>query len=490
MISLNEFLLFTGSLLMMMFIFRERRPGKRKDGLLHPPSLPSVPILGSIPFVFKELKRLPQFFLKKSYELGPVFYVTFGNRRLLILNNREAIEDAFVKHASSFSGRITPYMEKYHFKIDEKGFIFKNYGDEFKKYQRLTLSVLRDFGFGATSLMETRILIEVDELIKYFRKLNGETFDPKKIITISVSNAPMNILFGRRTKYEDGLCEVCAALEEGIQESDPSLDLFPLLRFSPTHRKNFLKSIEFYKRIMAAAEKEIERSLRDDSDDCFVRRYVERDGPEYDRQQLLYTIRDFIAGSTDTTSVTMLWMIALLVDYPRVLERIQQEIDSVIPRNRHPQVEDEQRMPFTQATIWEVQRHRPAAPLAVPHLTQNDTEVLGYFVPKGVVILANLNGSNMHRDDWSDPEAFTPERFLDEENNPINKTKSIPFSLGRRSCPGESLARRQLFLFTTGILQNFTILPPEGVKSLNVKAVPAFVDMPEPFEVRIIPRNI
>lgn len=47
-----------------------------------------------------------------------------------------------------------------------------------------------------------------------------------------------------------------------------------------------------------------------------------------------------------------------------------------------------------------------------------------------VQVLANLRSSNMHRDDWSEPEAFRPERFLDEENKVIDKTKSIPFSLG------------------------------------------------------------
>lgn len=79
MVSLSEFLVFTGSFLVLTLIFRERK-GKRKDGLEYPPSLPTVPILGSVPFMLKNLRNLPIFFLEKSYELGPVFNATFGNR--------------------------------------------------------------------------------------------------------------------------------------------------------------------------------------------------------------------------------------------------------------------------------------------------------------------------------------------------------------------------------------------------------------------------
>lgn len=239
--------------------------------------------------------------------------------------------------------------------------------------------------------METRILIEVTELIEYFRQLNGETFNPKKILTLSVSNAPMNILLGRRTKYEDGLCEVCTLLEESVEHSDLTLSLYPILRFAPTHRRRFLKSIDCYKRTIGAVEKVIDDSLREDADDCFVRRFVEKEGPGYDRQQLLYIVRDLIAASTDTTATTMQWAFMYFADNPRVMERIQKEIDSVIPSHRLPKMEDGKYLPYTEATILEIQRHRPVATLAIPHLTQSDTEVLGYFVPKDTVVSQPLH---------------------------------------------------------------------------------------------------
>lgn len=250
----------------------------------------------------------------------------------------------------------------------------------------MTLSILRDFGFGATSLMETRILIEVADLIEYFRKLNGKAFNPKEILTLSLSNAPVNILLGRRSKYEDGMNELCSLIEESVSLADPALDFFPLLRYVPPHRHRFNEVKYYYQKITETVKREIEQSLEEGADDCFIKRYVEKEGPDFDREQLFYTVRDFVGGSIETTSTTMQWAFTYIVDNPAVMDRIQKEIESVIPRERLPKASDEQRMPFTQATILEILRLRPAGILGVPHLTLHDTEVLGYFVPKDTVV--------------------------------------------------------------------------------------------------------
>ena len=56
--------------------------------------------------------------------------------------------------------------------------------------------------------------------------------------------------------------------------------------------------------------------------------------------------------------------------------------------------------------------------------------------------------------DWTEPERFDPERFI--ENGSVKKSEAfIPFGAGKRRCPGESLARAELFLFFVGIMQKF-----------------------------------
>lgn len=228
--------------------------------------------------------------------------------------------------------------------------------------------------------------MEVMEITDYFLKLNGAPFNPKEIMILGSSNVPINIFLGRRTKYADGMNETCRQMDLFIRRLNPALDLFPILRFIPPHSTKLKEMKGIVKDLLRAIEHEIDESLKDGADDCFVRRYVDREGPSYDRQQLVFTLRDLIGASLDTTSATLLWSFIFLANHPLTMQKVQREIDAVISKGSLPSVEHEKLMPFTQATILEILRHRPAVPLCVPHLTQLDTQVQDYFVPADTVV--------------------------------------------------------------------------------------------------------
>lgn len=264
--------------------------------------------------------------------------------------------------------------------------MFKNYDADFKRYHKLVLSILKEFGFGSRSQLETRILIEVSELIKHCRDANGEAFNPKEIITLSTSNIPINIMFGRRRDYKDGMTDAVYQTKRFVDAIDFAVDLFPILRFFPPHSLRFKETLDSTQKLMGALEKELGLSLDDKDTDCFVRRYIEKEGSNHDREQLMYTLRDFMGGSVDTTSCTILWFFIYIANNPQVADRLQKEIDSVVPRDRLPTIEDQARLPYVEATILELLRHKSPLPMTFPHLTLHDTEVLGYFVPADTVV--------------------------------------------------------------------------------------------------------
>jgi cytochrome P450 len=80
----------------------------------------------------------------------------------------------------------------------------------------------------------------------------------------------------------------------------------------------------------------------------------------------------------------------LLLHYPDVQDKLQAEIDGVIGRERAPCLQDRYQMPYTEATMLELQRFISIAPLSVPHCSSEDTVFNGYVVPKGFMVLMLL----------------------------------------------------------------------------------------------------
>jgi cytochrome P450 family 2 subfamily J len=124
-------------------------------------------------------------------------------------------------------------------------------------------------------------------------------------------------------------------------------------------------------------------------------------------------------------------------------------------------------------------------PFGLPHSTLNGQVQIGpYTVPKGHTIRADFT-SIMQGKDWKNGNSFDPSRFLDENGNLQQNEKLIPFSIGKRVCPGEGLARTEIFLFFVALLQKFKFEPED------VRNPPAFefksgtTAVPLPFEVRL-----
>ncbi|OCT68035.1 hypothetical protein XELAEV_18039331mg [Xenopus laevis] len=90
---------------------------------------------------------------------------------------------------------------------------------------------------------------------------------------------------------------------------------------------------------------------------------------------------------------------------------------------------------------------------------------------------------------FKDPESFNPCHFLDEKGSLKKSDAFLPFSIGKRVCLGEGLARMEIFLFLTSILQRFELKCHMDPEDIDISPVPfKAASTPRPYELYITPR--
>jgi len=140
---------------------------------------------------------------------------------------------------------------------------------------------------------------------------------------------------------------------------------------------------------------------------------------------------------------------------PEIQRKAQDEIDSVVGIQRLPKISDRNSLPYLEAIIKEVLRWASVSPIALPHATREDDQVLGYKIPKGCVVVANL-WAMLHDDRvYPEPFKFDPTRFLGEKKQP--DPREVVFGRGRRVCPGQHIAEASLFIQVASVLAAFDI---------------------------------
>uniref|UniRef100_A0AC34FZG3 Cytochrome P450 n=1 Tax=Panagrolaimus sp. ES5 TaxID=591445 RepID=A0AC34FZG3_9BILA len=210
---------------------------------------------------------------------------------------------------------------------------------------------------------------------------------------------------------------------------------------------------------------------------------------EWSDLQLIGTLIDLFGAGMETTSTTTQMFIFYIIHNPEIQQKIHEEIDNVIGRDKIITMSDQSKLPYFNACLQEVQRLATVLPLNLFHRTTEDLEIDGYTIPKGTTVIPQFESVHKDENEFKDPQKFDPSRFLDLENNYKKDDRVTPFSLGKRACLGESLARMELFLFAATFFQHFEFHPenPDCLPPFEYDY--SFVKSIKPFKVRIFERK-
>lgn len=181
---------------------------------------------------------------------------------------------------------------------------------------------------------------------------------------------------------------------------------------------------------------------------------------------LLCFYQEMFTAGTDTTTSTLEWAMAELLQNPEKLKKVQDELRSTISRNKKLEEKDIEKLPYLQAVIKETLRLHPPLPFLVPHMAMDSCNMLGYYIPKETQILVNVWAIGQDPRTWKDPLVFKPERFLEKDKADYkgHHFEFIPFGSGRRMCPAMPLASRVLPLALGSLLYSFDWKLGDGVK--------------------------
>ena len=170
-------------------------------------------------------------------------------------------------------------------------------------------------------------------------------------------------------------------------------------------------------------------------------------------------VMTMLLAGEDTTAHTLAWVVHYLCERPDVVAIMRAEVDAAFGQElTPPDFESAQDLPYVDAVASETMRLRPVAPFL--GLEANEDVVVGdVLVPKGTWVDTLTRLPALSADHFADPEAFRPERWLDER--PTDQAHvpgaSMPFGSGPRICPGRSLALMEMRVVLATLVRNFDV---------------------------------
>ncbi|XP_052410808.1 cytochrome P450 2K1-like isoform X2 [Carassius gibelio] len=486
-----------GALLLLLGLYLLSSGSKSQKEGKEPPGPKPLPLLGNL--LNLDLTRPFDSFCELSKTYGNIFQVFLGPQKTVVLVGYKTVKEALVNHAEEFGDRyISPSFRI----LNEHGIIFSN-GDNWKEMRRFALSNLRDFGMGKRG-SEEKIIEEIQYLKGEFDKFEGKPFDTTRPVNYAVSNIISSIVYGSRFEYTDPrFTETVNRANENVRISGSIsillYNIFPWLGPLLIQKRMFVKNtIQNREQVMKLTKALLEtlnpQDRRGFVDSFLIRKQNDMKSGKKDsyfhEENLTVSVTNLFVAGTDTTGTTLRWGLMLMAKYPHIQDRVQEEIDRVIG-GRQPVVEDRKKLPYTDAVIHETQRLANIVPLNLPHMTSCDVTFNGYFIKKGTTVVPLLTSVLKDPSEWEKPNSFYPEHFLDEKGQFVKRDAFMPFSAGRRMCLGESLARMELFLFFTSLLQSYRFTTAPGVSGdeLDLKGVVGITLNPSPHKLCVIRRS-
>nr|WNO46792.1 cytochrome P450 712K1 [Tripterygium hypoglaucum] len=492
------FFLWLFSTLLLQYAFR--RSTKGATHLRLPPSPPSLPVVGHIHLLSKDIHICFQNLARKY---GPLLYLRFGSFKCLLISSASVATEVFKSNDVAFSSKPFSCLGD-RLIFGNTGFIISQYGDYWRYMKKLTVTEL----LGARQLERSR-KVRQEELHRYLQRVfekagAGEVFDVGSELMKLTNNTICRMVLSTRCSEDDNEAEEVKKLVEGSFDLAMKMTMVamsgPLKKVVGKYYEKEDKDInrrcdELLERMWKEHEERAKREGVDREDKDFMDILLEayyNDKAEFKitRNQVKAFILDIFIAGTSTSADTMQWVMANLINHPDVLKKVRQEIESVVGNSKRVVEEsDLPNFPYLQAVVKETLRLYPPGPV-LPRRTNEDRKVSGFDIPKDLIVAFNVYAIMRDPEAWDKPNEFIPERFLSstkEQNTQL--VNFMAFGAGRRLCPGSTLALTLMNTAIANMVQCFDWKVGIDGDIVNMKAGTGFtLALAEPLMCRPVVR--
>jgi cytochrome P450 len=428
-----------------------------------PPGPPSWPIIGHLHLIKVPVHRTLQ---KFSYTYGPIFSLKFGSHPVIVVSSPQLLEECFSKNDIVFANRPHLLVGK-HLGYNDTGLAFAAYGPHWRNLRRVT--TLKFFSTNRLNafqhLRREEAVYLVKDLFNASRSAPAKVEMKDRLLALSF-NSVMRMATGKRyfgtdvenfeeaEKFRGIICDIFEA--SGAGNPNDFIKFLRWIDFKGSEKKFkslqertdfFLQKILDEIRDQRKATGVVGQTLMDELLD-----FQEAEPAHYTDTLIKANISTILLAGTDTSSSNTEWALALLFNHPEVLKKAKEEIETNIGYDRFVEESDMSKLPYVQCIVNESLRIQPVSPLLCPHLSSEDCVIGGYHIARGTMLLPNAWALNRDPKVWDDPTSFKPERF---QGTKIGAYQFMPFGMGRRQCPGNTLANRVVNHSLAALIQCF-----------------------------------
>ncbi|HXU81543.1 MAG TPA: cytochrome P450 [Polyangia bacterium] len=419
------------------------RVGKLRTVVVTDPAL-AQPIFRARPETWRRTRKLEQVFI----ELG-VAGVFSAEGAAWRSQRRLAMEALAQRHLRGFYPTLHRVAERLRRRW-EGAAQRRETVDVVEELKRFTVDVTTALTFGHDV---NTIEQEGDDVIQRRLELLFPAFN-KRIFAVFPLWRVVRLPGDRR--LDRALGELRAWLETLVAEARARLDAEPARAAKPA---NFLEAM---------------LAMRDEA------------GQPFADEVIFGNLMTMLLAGEDTTAFTLAWAVHQMCESPDAVEALHAELDGVLGETRVPaDMEVANRLVYAGAVANETMRLRPVAPLILFEAA-TDTTVADVEIPAGTNVLVLSRPPVRDPARFVDPEAFRPERWLEQGLTPHDAAAHIPFGSGPRICPGRSLALLEMKVVLGMLYRNFSVVR-QG-KASDVKEIYAFTMGPEGLNVQLRPR--